>query len=275
MNSFLSTLFLLALIPGTALAWGKKGHAAVAELAAANLSPPAQAQVRELLKNDLDAYERPSGRTSLTEIASWADEIRETAPKGFYKGWHTRGNPVCSSRPGSCRDGACVDQKIIEYTAILKDRKQPLRARNEALKWVVHLIGDLHMPLHSGSNGDSAGQKITVELLGQKTSRNPTLHTVWDRELAVMALNQGPLSGQLQANQASLDTREINRWMQESRAVAYSHAYAPLPGFACNQFSPDTVVLDQAYQKQALPVIRSQMTRAGLRLAQWLNQTLQ
>lgn len=271
----LSFALILCLLPTAANAWGRKGHAAIADLAAANLTPAAQAQVAELLKGDLDAEGDPSGRSTLAAVASWADEIRDVAPKGFYKGWHTRGNPVCASGPGSCRDGGCVDQKILEYTAILKDRKQPQRARNEALKWVVHLIGDLHMPLHSGSNRDSAGQKIAVELQGQKTSRNPTLHTVWDRELAVMALNQGPLSGKLAQNPTPLASGDVNRWMQEARATAYSHAYAPIPGFACNRPMPDTVILDQAYQKQALPLIRTQMTRAGLRLAQWLNQTLQ
>lgn len=273
MKRLLPLFATLLLLSPQAYAWGRKGHAAIADLATANLTPAAQAQVTELLKGDLDAEGKLSGRTTLAEVASWADEIRDVAPKGTYKGWHTRSNPVCGEGLGGCKRGECVDRKLVEYTAILKDRSQPHRARNEALKWVVHLIGDLHMPLHSGSNKDSAGQKIEVRLVNLKTGKNPTLHTVWDSELAVLALKQGPLAAKLTTS-ASLAEDAPEQWMQESRAIARKHAYAPLPGFACGNPFSDTVELDKRYQQQAIPVIREQMTRAGLRLAQWLNQTL-
>ena len=264
----------LALLPCFAHAWSHKGHAAIADLATANLSPAAQTQVQALLKDDLNVSDQPSGRTTLAAVSSWADEIRDVAPKGAYKGWHTRSNPVCGEGLGSCKRGECVDQKIIEYTAILKDRNQPHRARNEALKSVVHLIGDLHMPLHSGSNKDGTGQKIEVTLTNLKTGKNPTLHTVWDRELAVLALKQGALAAKLDKHETLTDGA-ITQWMQESRALARKHVYDPLPGFVCGKQIVGVVELDNAYQQQAVPVIREQMTKAGLRLAQWLNQALQ
>lgn len=274
MKRLLPLIAALILLSPQAHAWGRKGHAAVADLAAANLTPAAQAQVTELLKGDLNASGQPSGRATLAEVASWADEIRDVAPKGTYKGWHTRSNPVCGEGLGGCKRGECVDRKIVEYTAILKDRSQPHRARNEALKWVVHLIGDLHMPLHSGSNKDSAGQKIEVRLVNLKTGKNPNLHTVWDSELAVLALKQGPLAAKLTTS-APLAEDAPEQWMQETRAIARKHVYDPLPGFACGDQVAGPVELDAPYQQQAVPAIREQMTKAGLRLAQWLNQALQ
>lgn len=268
---FLTTL--LGLIPANAYAWGRHGHAAVAEIATANLSPATQAQVMDLLKNDLNAANQPSGRTTLAEIASWPDEIRRDAPKNTYKGWHTRSNPVCSESLGPCKLGNCVDQKIIEFTAILKDRDQPHRARNEALKWVVHLIGDLHTPLHSGSNKDGAG-KIGVKLINIKTSKNPTLHSVWDSELAIMALKSGPLTT-IPNGTATLPNDAPTQWMQETRAIARKYVYDPLPGFACGRTFDDMIELDERYQQQATAAIRPQIAKAGLRLAQWLNQALQ
>lgn len=273
MKRLLPALFFLVLLSSLAHAWGRKGHAAIADLAAAHLTPVAQAQVASLLKEDLDAAGFPSGRTTLAEIASWADEIRDIAPKDTYKGWHARSNPVCGEALSGCKYGACVDQKIVEYTAILKDRRQPHRARNEALKWIVHLIGDLHMPLHSGSNRDRAGQDIPVRLTGLKTSRNATLHTVWDGALAVQALNQGPLvDGQQRLFEFEGSPEE---WMRESRLVALRHVYLPLPSFVCGQAFNGPVELGSYYQQQAIPVIRDQMVKAGLRLARWLNLALQ
>ena len=128
-----AALLLLSALP--ALAWGRAGHATVARIAQARLTPAAQAQVHLLLEDDLDAAGRPSGRRTLAEIASWPDELRELAPKGAYQGWHTRANPVCREALGPCRDGHCVDELIVHYGQILADPAQPRRERNEALKW--------------------------------------------------------------------------------------------------------------------------------------------
>ena len=268
-------LICLVLAPGAAWAWGHKGHAAIAALAEANLTPVAEAQVHELLKNDLDRYEKPSGRTTLAQISSWPDEIRDIAPADTYKGWHTRSNPVCSDKLGACKDGHCVDQNIIYYANVLKDRSQSPRARNEALKWVVHLVGDLHQPLHSGINRNGHdGGTFDVTLEGQNTPPHTSFHHAWDDELAVLALKSGSIKAKL-TDTANLPEDAPTQWMKEARDIAYKNAYQPLSDFACGVVPHTVVILDRTYQQQAIPVIRTQMTRAGLRLAQLLNQLLQ
>ncbi|MDB5801833.1 MAG: nuclease [Rhodocyclales bacterium] len=269
-------LFALALLPGTASAWGRQGHAAVAALAQSNLSPTALAQMRTLLADDLDRNGKPSHRTTLASVASWADEIRDIAPKDAYRGWHVRANPVCSDKLGACRDGNCVDQLIIKYAAILKDHSQSLQSRNEALKWVVHLVGDMHQPLHSGVNVD--GGNIAVALAPGTTviqlKPGTTLHALWDTDIAVLTLKEGPLRGTL-ADNAPLAADAPTAWMLESRDVARKSAYDALTGFTCNEHLGAPVMIDTAYLQQASQTARVQMEKAGLRLAHLLNDAMQ
>lgn len=263
--------FFLVSCPAFGWAWGKLGHATVADIAAARLTPAATAQVSTLLTNDLDRHLQPSGRTTLAQIASWADEIRDIAPVGTYRGWHTRANPVCTEALGACKDGHCVDQNIIRYTGILQDLTQPPQARNEALKWVVHLVGDLHMPMHSGVHG----KDLVVSLEGQPTRPGATLHSVWDTDLAKLALQTGPIAPTPLPDASAVLTADApTQWMLETRTLARQHVFDPLPQFSCSHELQGPVLLDLAYQQQSAPVIRAQMGKAGLRLAQLLNAAL-
>ena len=257
--------------PVLGLAWGKLGHATVADIAAAHLTPVAAAQVSGLLKNDLDRYLQPSGRTTLAQVASWPDEIRDIAPADTYRGWHTRANPVCSAALGACKDGHCVDQNIIHFAQILQDQGQPPQVRNEALKWVVHLVGDLHMPMHSGVHG----KDILVSLEGQPTRPGTTLHGAWDTDLAKLALQGWPIAVTPLPNFASAPATDApTQWMLETRLLARQFTFDPLPGFSCRSELHGPVVLDLAYQQQSAPLIREQIGKAGLRLAQLLNAVL-
>ena len=264
----LVTLLALILLHSSAWAWGR-GHATIADIATANLTPAAQSQVNALLKDDLDRHLAPSGRTTLAEISSWPDEIREIAPKDEYKGWHARHNPVCSTKPGGCEGGKCVDQNIIEYAKILKDSSRSHRDRNEALKWVVHLVGDLHQPMHSGVHGKDV--EVTIE--GMTLKKAITLHQAWDNQLWNLAIRRGPVSASL-TDTSPLKPDAPTHWMQETRLIARQHVFDPLPGFSCDSKLVGPILLDKDYQEQAIPVIREQLVKAGLRLAQLLNESL-
>ncbi|MBS1169971.1 MAG: hypothetical protein H6R01_889 [Burkholderiaceae bacterium] len=268
---FLFGLFCLLLAMQPAAAWNRNGHAAIATIAEANLTPAARAQVKHLLQGDLDARDKPSGRTTLADVASWPDEIRRIDQENRYRGWHTRGNPVCASKLGTCWIGRCVDRNLLRYAALLKDRQAGKRERNEALKWIVHLVGDLHAPLHSGSNRDAAGN-VPATLTTTMPPRESTLHSLWDIELVDAALKQGPVIASLNTTD-KLPPTAIRQWMLESREISFRHVYSPLPGFSCSD-DAGPYLLDHAYQEQAVPVIREQIRRAGLRLAQLLNELL-
>ena len=263
-----------ALIAGPALAWNARGHAAVAALAESQLSADARAQVGALLADDLDRFGQPSGRRSLAAVASWPDEIRAEATRtdpDAFRGWHVRGNPVCGDRLGRCPQGHCVDQLILRYSAVLRDAAQPLRARNEALKWVVHLVGDVHQPLHSGVNPN--GGRARVVLAGINLPPGTSLHNIWDGALLDAALAGWQTSAQPVPVPALVGDGPT-AWMLEARDVALAHVYQPLPGFACGVRLAEPLLLDTGYQRASVPVIRQQIERAGQRLARLLNEAL-
>src|SRR5690349_12908753 len=145
-------IVLTLLLPAhSALAWGPDGHKIVADIAESRLTPQAKAAIADLLGGTDD--------TSLASIANWADSIRrdreETAP------WHYVDIPYEMSgfdpqRDG--KDGNNVIAKLQEFANVLNDRKASREQRAEALKFIVHFMGDLHQPMHCVErNGDKGG----------------------------------------------------------------------------------------------------------------------
>lgn len=179
MRSTTHYLLLLALLaPGTAFAWGWTVHALIGELAERQLSEEARREVRMLLIDEPEP--------TLAAVATWADQMREqpgwewTAPMHYVK-FITDG---CREvRPEDCRDGLCVYGAVDRYRSQLADRSLSRRQRAEALKFVVHFVGDIHQPLHTGYREDRGGNQFQINLDGKGTN----LHAVWDRELLALA----------------------------------------------------------------------------------------
>ncbi|PTT92483.1 endonuclease, partial [Pelomonas sp. HMWF004] len=139
-------------VASLAHAWGAEGHRLIAELAQDQLTPAARAQVARILEQEPGA--------TMASISTWADEVRsrETAA------WHYVNPPEgsCSYEPArDCPGGDCVVEAINAQAAILKS-KAPDAVRLSALKWVVHLVGDVHQPLHAGFKGDKGGNLYQV-----------------------------------------------------------------------------------------------------------------
>ncbi|HLY52791.1 MAG TPA: S1/P1 nuclease, partial [Steroidobacteraceae bacterium] len=162
---------LLTLAWGSpAFAWGPQGHRTVGAIADRLLTPAAHATVEQLLAADLDRFGNASGRRTLESISVWADEIRGTAQD--HPRWHYDELPVCGPAPARqeyCPRGECNSAQLERLIAVLGDRGADLRARNEALKWVVHLLADLHQPLHAANNADAGGNRVAVVLTGLRT----------------------------------------------------------------------------------------------------------
>ncbi|MEO5812288.1 MAG: S1/P1 nuclease [Rhodanobacter sp.] len=257
---------LACLLVGPVWGWGPLGHAIVADLAQRHLSPAAQAEVGRLLA--------PEHTASLAAIASWPDQIQDDPALAalwkqtrqmHYVNFH--GADCDYVPPRDCRDGRCVVAGLAHYVAVLGDRTQSDAARGEALKFVVHFVGDMHQPLHAGYRNDKGGNTYQVQFAGKGSN----LHRVWDSGLtsrrrlkshayAQMLDARGPVA--LPPPIAPL--RDVYaQWAEESCRITAQPGFYP-PGHT----------IGQAYVDAQLPVAELRLREAGRRLASVLNTAL-
>lgn len=168
---FASTVAAASLLTASvpAHAWGDKGHRLIAAAAWTNLSPQTKAAIAELIG---------SGEEAFLAASRWADEVRpqrrETAP------WHYVNVPLSASGYDAKRDcptGRCIVAKIPELMRVAADKASAVEQRADALKFVIHLIGDLHQPFHVGDNNDRGGNDTWVKMPDGRMLR---LHEFWD-----------------------------------------------------------------------------------------------
>ncbi|ROU04920.1 S1/P1 nuclease [Lysobacter enzymogenes] len=183
----LAAAALVLALPLPALAWGPQGHRLVAELAWNEMSPAARAEADKLLAGEPDP--------TLPGIANWADQLRAEDPdlgKRSAK-WHYVNLGESDCRYDAARDcpgGNCVVAAIAAQSAILADRRKPRAERLQALKFVVHLVGDVHQPLHAGYARDKGGNDFQLAIPGQPErpgGYGANLHSLWDSRMLSMS----------------------------------------------------------------------------------------
>lgn len=249
---------LLLLLAGPVGAWGPQGHRLVAALAWTELTPQARAEILVLLAGEPDP--------TLPGIANWADQLRAEDPDLGKRSasWHYVNIAEENCHYDAARDcpgGNCVVGAIDRQLAILADHEQPLAARRQALKFVVHFVGDVHQPLHAGYGRDKGGNTVQVNLDGDGSN----LHRLWDSGLLNTAdLDDAAYLRHLQSLPLAvgLDTGPAD-WAEASCAVAVQ------PGLY-----PSRARIDDAYVQRWRPVTEAQLRRGGARLAAVLNQAL-
>ena len=273
----------LVLTAPEALAWGPQGHHTIGAIADRLLTPPARTAVLHILQNDRDKFDSPFRRTTLEEVSEWADEVRGTPTA--RPAWHYDDVPICGTRAKTsyCPGGQCNTEQLKRLIGVLADTRAPARERDEALKWVVHLVGDIHQPLHAADNGDHGGNLVPVALEGVHTRGRENLHRAWDNDLVQLALHarnrqQPPPDIEALAAEARDLAQQVGQgtpdsWARESNNLARNVAYH-YPGFACNSVPSEILVLDGTYLEDAVLVVRERLLLAGARLAAVLNAAL-
>lgn len=274
-NLRLASLLLALLLAIPAFAWSPLGHRLVGDLAARQLTPAARAEVARLLAGEPEP--------TLGGVANWADDLRNTDPERFKatSRWHyinAKGGGCAFDIARDCPDGNCVVAAIEAQRKILADRSQPQAARRDALKFIVHLVGDVHQPMHAGNRTDAGGNKFQVslrtDLAPEAYARNSyvdgvmgtNLHSVWDyyvlgsrglsaKRYAKLLASQPPL--QIAAGTTPLDWAEASCQVIDQR-----------------QLYPAEHKMDRSYLDAMRPLAEQRVREAGLHLAQLLNQTL-
>lgn len=276
---FLAAFLLVLLASPPANAWSKLGHRLVGALAQRHLDPAVQAEVARLLAGE--------PRPDLAGVSTWADTLRDEDPPRFKatSPWH-----YVKTQPGSCsidveqdcRDGKCVTAAIEAQRRILADRSQPLEARRDALKFLVHFVGDVHQPFHANSRTDKGGNDYQISLRTdiepEAYARNryangvmgTNLHSIWDYYI----LESRGLS--LEAYTTKLDAQPWPPMHDAAGAALIPKAWA---GESCRlvdarQLYPQSHVMDHDYLDQMRPLAEQRIRQAAYRLASLLNQTL-
>ena len=153
-----------------ALAWGPEGHAIVADIAQRHLTHGRSQRSRA------SCWRWKA--TRLDQIASWPDEIRKDHPvdRALALRRHPAASDPATRAARDCPHGHCIVAKLPHFVHVLADRTAPPQVRLEALKWVVHLVGDIHQPLHNADHDDKGGNTVQLVYFGEPTN----LHRVWD-----------------------------------------------------------------------------------------------
>ena len=282
----IGVLLALWMPAGDALAWGEEGHRMVGVIADKYLTPEARRQVLALLKYDRLADAQPSQRRTLGEIAYWADEIKDMPWGRRRSAWHYDDIPVCGAADASqyCNKGACASAQLTRHLDMLANKGELLRRRNEALKWVVHLVGDIHQPLHAANHGDRGGNTVQVSFFGERD--NPpygtiNLHAIWDVHMVRRLIREKGgedavvSRGIGDAQRAAWEQGSISEWVNESHELARDLVYPSLPAaFSCSGRITGILTIGEEYYSRAGPMIETQIRKAGIRLARVLNETL-
>ena len=263
-------------LPAPALAWGGLGHRTTAEIAEANGRPETRAAM-----NRLFAYEARLGTPDcrmrdLADASTWPDCIRSEGWRwGYTAAWHYRTTPICEAynARANCSGGNCVTAQIERAQRLLADESLPGHIRLEALSNLVHFVGDVHMPLHSGDREDRGGNDRVTDY-GIVQGRN--LHGIWDGPLAERAITsaQPPLVRRYsEEERARIATGGPHDWGRESwrlaREVAYTAAFDRDP---CAGELPGEAALSQEDIEAAIPAANERVLQAGLRIARLLDE---
>ena len=240
----------------TGARWWDLGHRIVARLAESRLTPHTREAVRDILDGQ-----------NLADASVWADNIRQyrhDADKLHYVNI-----PLAATRyvPGRhCPGGQCIIAAIEQERHLLADPAASADERAEALRFLIHFMGDLHQPLHVGDNGDRGGNQRAVIFLGHATD----LHKVWDGELIDSSVaDQAEYFESLRRRMDSLDVKVLEAgtvvdWAMEGHRIAAEHAYR----------LPRDGRIGRAYLRANRPIRARALLAGGVRLAKVLNEAL-
>ncbi|WP_174301598.1 S1/P1 nuclease [Caulobacter sp. S45] len=276
--ALVAAVLLLCLSPVRARAWDPEADRVVAQLALERLTPSTRAQVSALLGSGVGVAGCPvMGLDDSARLVSCLHDQRAD----FMRDLPYPAVPLCGAVPPArwCPNGRCASQTLKRFIGELKDPATPQPEKVLALEAVAYLIAELHQPLHAADNADRSGERVRVTLPGAlKVKAN--LYTVWNDDLVASAIGTAEtglpyVRALADAHGADWSRGDVDDWVAETHDVALHTAYGRLPDPpACNKTPGHPERLTADYFAVAVPAVRIQLAKAGVRLASVLNATL-
>jgi len=312
----LGAALILLFLPSRAWSWGCEGHQAVAMIAEKHMTPHALEMANKVLQASpidptLQRFCSNVGLDLLADSATWADDLRSTRPEASP--WHyidiPRDAPFTAIAESCPASTGCVTSALQHQLDLLRSDSTDARTRADALRFVIHFVGDMHQPLHDVTNNDLGGNCVPVDFFGdvpvernpQTESYTPNLHAAWDYRIIVRLKGTQPvaqwaasLDGQFASRDKAWEQEGINfdAWAWEGHELANSVVYGdlpvpvpvekPVPMHACSdnnhastRFLKLHEQISQPYVDAVGSTINEQIAKAGVRLAMLLNQIWQ
>ena len=256
--SVVVALVLLCCYSLPAFAWGPAGHRIVAMIAQQNIKPQTRTRIKQILGNNV----------SLVSVATYADAVRDRFPHTYNNHFvdipkdNTSYDPAhdCKADP---EKGDCVLAALERFRAEALDPNESIGRRRFALKFIVHLVGDMHQPLHCSDNDDRGGNDVKVKWFGDDSN----LHKVWDSkiidnaELTEQEFVDALVTDLTPQEIADLKKGNLLRWALEAHTLAKTNAYN----------TPANLELGDDYYDQNWATVDKQLLRGGMRLARVLD----
>lgn len=246
-------LSLCAVLPDV-FAWGQKGHDVTCEIAERHLDRGARKAVKRLLEGK-----------SMVYWSNWLDNASHTDQYAYTKTWHYK-----NIEAGVEYEDAQLEPKGDVVTAIkrqvqtLKDKTASTESKRLALKMLVHLVGDVHQPMHMGRKADLGGNLHKVIYFGKEKN----LHSIWDTDVLEGGYKWSYEEWATEIDRTSKKQRKeicsgsVDDWARETYVVAKEVYHC----------TPQQAKLSYDYQARWIPVIEQQLLKGGLRLASLLNE---
>jgi len=256
----LKKIFVVALLfclPFTSMAWGKTGHRIVGQIAESYLTPKAKAAIKAILGNE-----------SIAMASNWADFIKSDSAYNYLYNWHFVDVPDSFSK-ADFKDFLEKDTAANAYNKLnflikeLKDKNLSKDKKLLYLRMLIHIVGDIHQPLHVGRSSDLGGNKIKVKWFKDDTN----LHAVWDDKLIdFQELSYTEYANAINfttpAQRAAWQKTPIWQWLYESNQIAFS---------LYDEITEPEQKLSYSYNYEHYATLNQQLLKGGVRLAGILN----
>jgi hypothetical protein len=232
--------------------WGQVGHYVTGELAEMHLTDTARERVNEIL-----------GDVSMARATVWMDDIRSDSRYDHTRTWHWATIPDgMTYEEAEQEEGGDIIWALETLIEKLKEGGLDEDEERDYLRMVMHMVGDIHQPLHVGTGEDRGGNDVRVHWMGDSSN----LHRVWDSDI----INSFQMSFTELTRELNTATPEqIEEWQQ---ATVRDWAYESVSYRDRIYDLPDDMRIGFQYRYDNKDIVFKRVLQAGIRMAGVLNE---